>query len=604
MHYLLFYLLSFLKNNIMKNVLVAMLLMATWVSSASAGKVLKLGTQVTGDPATLAAEGTRFALVQDATSSDPKIIVFTPRCHGWYNQSTCSTLAMATDTLNAYAKDQYGYEFSLEAISDTSDTTANGNYYLRVHQNNPTQDVAYYYGAGYFNECGGWTTNSDQNKGDNKVYGSCDNYSAVWIVTKHEDDTYSFKSAESGRGYLTYIPRTDDGEKPDQNPALANKQEDERWQLYTVTFAEEAKPVATGYKALDLADMTADATGTTVGWDFATPQDWTGYQYLVVVPKTQYEDGNSINQMQYELSDGTHTAKGWTFAWGTYQRRRVAVIDIKNKIIPKSNTDNEKLNGVDLSELNFSSVHSFKAVMEGTTDNPTFAFSAVYLTNTPPTFNNEQWGGDQIAADYVRPTSAKDTYGTLCLPYDAAVCGVDVYEPTGVDNTDNPKTLYLKPVTGVLTAGKSYIFKTLADNSYQADGTTVAQKLAYLSAYKAGEGSTQETSTVNGLVGNLTAKTVSVPKDNYILVGGKWKKVVATTNTIGANRAYLDLSRLTPTTAKGNIAMSLGDGAATGITELKAGEATSHVFYNLNGQRVPANYKGIVIVNGKKYINR
>lgn len=589
----------------MKNVLTAMLLMAACASSASAANVLKLGQQVTGDPAALAAEGTRFALVQDATSSDPKIIVFTPRRFGWYNQSTCSTLSMATDTLNTYSNAQYGYEFSLEAISDPNDAQANGNYYLRVHQNNPTQGETYYYGAGYFNECGGWTTNCDQNKGDNKVYGGCDNYSAVWIVTRNDDNTYSFKSAENGRGYLTYVPRTDEGEKPDQHPALATKQEDERWQLYTVTFAEEAQPGdVTGYRALNPADMTADATGATVGWDFATPQDWTDYQYLVVVPKTQYEDGNNINQMQYELSDGTHTVKGWTFAWGTFQRRRVAVIDIKNKTIPKSNTDNTALDGVDLSSLDFATVKSFKAVMEGTTDNPTFAFSAVYLTNTPPTFSNEQWGGDQVTADYVRPTRAKDAYGTLCLPYDAAVCGVDVYEPTGVDDADEPTVLYLKPVAGVLTAGKSYIFKTLADNRYNADGTTVSQALAYLSAYKAGEGTTQETSAANGLVGNLTTASVAVPTGSYILVGGKWKKVVTETNTIGANRAYLDLSQLTTATAKGNIAMSLGDGAATGISELKDNEAKCHTAYNLNGQRVPANYKGIVIVNGKKYINR
>lgn len=42
--------------------------------------------------------------------------------------------------------------------------------------------------------------------------------------------------------------------------------------------------------------------------------------------------------------------------------------------------------------------------------------------------------------------------------------------------------------------------------------------------------------------------------------------------------------------------------SATGITEVKAAQTVPTVFYNLKGQRVNADTKGILIANGKKFI--
>lgn len=42
--------------------------------------------------------------------------------------------------------------------------------------------------------------------------------------------------------------------------------------------------------------------------------------------------------------------------------------------------------------------------------------------------------------------------------------------------------------------------------------------------------------------------------------------------------------------------------AATGITEVKAAQTVPTVYYNLKGQRVNADTKGILIANGKKFI--
>ena len=45
-------------------------------------------------------------------------------------------------------------------------------------------------------------------------------------------------------------------------------------------------------------------------------------------------------------------------------------------------------------------------------------------------------------------------------------------------------------------------------------------------------------------------------------------------------------------------------GGATGIQAIKNVKSESNVMYNLAGQRVDANYKGVVIMNGKKFLQK
>ena len=42
----------------------------------------------------------------------------------------------------------------------------------------------------------------------------------------------------------------------------------------------------------------------------------------------------------------------------------------------------------------------------------------------------------------------------------------------------------------------------------------------------------------------------------------------------------------------------------TGINAVENNAKANDVMYNLAGQRVNKNYKGVVIVNGKKYMNK
>ena len=93
---------------------------------------------------------------------------------------------------------------------------------------------------------------------------------------------------------------------------------------------------------------------------------------------------------------------------------------------------------------------------------------------------------------------------------------------------------------------------------------------------------------------------VTAGDNTYALVKGKqgFAKVKAGV-IIPAGKAYLE------TTAGSKLAINFG-GETTGIskvaTELTAPENSA--MYNLAGQRVSNSYKGIVIRNGKKFINK
>ncbi len=79
-------------------------------------------------------------------------------------------------------------------------------------------------------------------------------------------------------------------------------------------------------------------------------------------------------------------------------------------------------------------------------------------------------------------------------------------------------------------------------------------------------------------------------------------------NTVAANRAYLHIATsLAPDAVSGVKALNVvfADDTATGVEAPVAAETVEDaVYYNLNGQVVTKDYKGIVIVNGKKFYNK
>lgn len=334
------------------------------------------------------------------------------------------------------------------------------------------------------------------------------------------------------------------------------------------------------------------------GWSFTTAQDWSKWKYLVIVPRKVYAEGNNL---MYEVIDDQNAALNTPFCYGYWETTRACVYDIANKKIHgnpscANNDEDRDLVALDgtalLSDIDFANIKGFQ--FRTWNDGPQQFEGVVYLTNTEPNyrnFNNVHW--ETTSSDYRREFT-KEGYATVCLDFDAAVCGACVYEVVGVDSKDSPSSLYLKKVCGILKAGKAYIIET--------NGVTAIEDCKGVTFYRAGSGIVDEPETDCALVGTFADTTA--PSGSYILHDGKWYK--AANNPVGANRAYLNITDdiVVSSVPVGAKVMRLGDNAATGIEAVNGAEAVGNgaQAFNLAGQRVGNGYRGIVIKNGKKHI--
>ena len=119
---------------------------------------------------------------------------------------------------------------------------------------------------------------------------------------------------------------------------------------------------------------------------------------------------------------------------------------------------------------------------------------------------------------------------------------------------------------------------------------------------------TGETDPHNALRGSDTKTTTSGGEVYYVFgkgsngVGFYWKKANGKAFTTEAHKAYLVYTPSKTTNAKS----FLGFDVALEIQGPTVREKTTFdgPIYNLAGQKVDKDYKGIIIVNGKKYLNR
>lgn len=114
-------------------------------------------------------------------------------------------------------------------------------------------------------------------------------------------------------------------------------------------------------------------------------------------------------------------------------------------------------------------------------------------------------------------------------------------------------------------------------------------------------GSGRVTLTNNDLVAAVNQTTVEA---NSVLVLGNVDGVEGFYNYTGtiipAGKAYLNKTSETAT----GLTLVFEDDTDGIATIHQAEERGSGVTYNLNGQRITGSYKGVVIVNGKKYLNK
>lgn len=164
---------------------------------------------------------------------------------------------------------------------------------------------------------------------------------------------------------------------------------------------------------------------------------------------------------------------------------------------------------------------------------------------------------------------------TVTVPED-----VMVYIATSADNN----TVQLERVdTKVIPAGTGVIL-------YSAEAGTKALTV----------GGTADASLYTSNIFKAATSDVTAGDNTYALVKGQqnFAKVKAGV-TIPAGKAYLE------TTAGSKLAINFG-GETTGISKVATEQTVPEntAMYNLAGQRVSNSYKGIVIRNGKKFINK
>ena len=208
------------------------------------------------------------------------------------------------------------------------------------------------------------------------------------------------------------------------------------------------------------------------------------------------------------------------------------------------------------------------------------AYKALYVKSITVTYT----------PSYTRSVT-NGNYGTLCLPFgvdEEGISGATFYTISSktMDGED-VKFISLEEATS-LTAGVGYLFQASADEIHLLpNGTNVTEPV-----------------TGGALVGTFTDDT-AIPNNMYMLSSNKLYKTVEDYGKMNAFRAYIDLSKVDEVSeAKGRILFADGYDEATGIKGIATDAADDAAIYNVAGQRVNAAYKGIVIKNGKKYLNK
>lgn len=178
-------------------------------------------------------------------------------------------------------------------------------------------------------------------------------------------------------------------------------------------------------------------------------------------------------------------------------------------------------------------------------------------------------------------TTSAGGYATYSADYavNYSELGLKAYTLT-VDESKN--TVTAKEFTGVVPAGGAVLVKGDASKAYTLTPATTEGDATFATALLTGA------TKADGTQYGFTSKS-GTPAFAQVKSGQE----------IPAKKGYIVLNGASA--AKYSICF---DDEATGIHTIEAASAANAAMYNLAGQRVDKAYKGIVIVNGKKYLNK
>lgn len=209
-------------------------------------------------------------------------------------------------------------------------------------------------------------------------------------------------------------------------------------------------------------------------------------------------------------------------------------------------------------------------------------FPSVYEKEETRTIQLAIW--EQSAIDVINTeslTTSAGGYATYSADYavNYSELGLTAYTLT-VDETN--KTVTAKAFTGVVPAGKAVLVKGTPSTDYTLTPATTEGDATFATALQTGA------IKADGTQYGFTTK-FGTPAFAQVVFG----------QDIPAKKGYIVLNGAPAAKYAINF-----DGEATGIQTIEAAPAANGAMYNLAGQRVDKAYKGIVIVNGKKYLNK
>lgn len=170
-------------------------------------------------------------------------------------------------------------------------------------------------------------------------------------------------------------------------------------------------------------------------------------------------------------------------------------------------------------------------------------------------------------------------YATFTNNYPLTISDATAYYATDNGNGSATATAITNPA-----ANTPMLIKGDASTTYYFAVAASGTDYSSTNAFHAGSGSALDANDGGGV--------------NYILKGDTFYK--ANGNVVATNKAYLKLSK----EASARALIFPGDDDETTNINLNVNENLNSVapMYNIAGQRVANNYKGIVIQNGKKYV--
>ena len=407
---------------------------------------------------------------------------------------------------------------------------------------------------------------------DSPNYGQDYRYGAVWKVAYEEGKGFTFKNMSSELGNYMKV--------------ASSQAETCYLKLYqSITFASSTDLEKENNASNDVIFALANADGynaetgemTNGTWTFDTPVDLTDWDYLMITTSNtaadasheitiKDNDGVTVKGEDYSGSTAGTGGNMWLDRWNNQNAIRISLDYLRrNKSMDISQIKSLRING-------------------------TVKVANVYLTD----YNNTKINGGYCTGDVVREYAAIDKFGTICLPYKASCAGAEIYEIAG--KTANGVTL--TKVTGLLEAGKPYFY--VSSDEIGKDNAGAVRNVNFFRA-DADTYDAASAGTNNGLIGTFSEITAPIGDDYYVLSNNKLYNVDSSV-TVGANKAYVNKSAITPSLARGFVDLDFNE--PTGIETIANSQElnANSKFFNLAGQRVAQPTKGLYIVNGKKVL--